>query len=48
MSIVKVTAAETVVAKHNYRRSVDAERGGEGAEAGISQTELTPEGDSNA
>lgn len=38
----------TVLAKHDYSGSAVAEHGGEGAEAGISEVEMTPEGDSNA
>ena len=48
MNIIKITALATVVSKHDYKRSVVAEHGGEGAEAGISRAELTPEGDANA
>lgn len=47
MQYIAITELAPVVAKHEFRRSIAAEKGGEGAEAGISQ-ELTPEGDSNA
>lgn len=47
-TLIQVKLLSPVVAKHDFKDSVAAEKGGEGAEAGITKIETTPEGDGNA
>jgi hypothetical protein len=46
--IITVSDVPVVLSKHDYKQSAVAEKGGEGAEAGIIHVERTPEGDGNA